>query len=159
MMRPNPYMLLMTALDFTVTDLAENRRGRLSKRQRAYLMRQSWSVLGGRVALLVVLILGGWVFGVHSLIWLTAAAIVLVTLVVIGRSLNTDLQGMVRATDGTVRVVGDSFLPLISRHHLVVGGQQFTVSEQVGQGFATDRSYRIYYTTGTRTILSGELLR
>jgi hypothetical protein len=151
-------MLLMTALNFTAADLADNRRGRLSRHQRDTLLWQIWLALrvwGGAAGTLVIV---GLLSHMMGIVWFAGAMLAaVVTLAVL--SFQADLNGGIRAVDG--RVTLESRLPLLfwSPYCLIVGQHRFPVSRQTGHGFTNGNNYRVYYTSRSRTIISGEVLR
>lgn len=158
MMRPNPYLLLISALNFTAADLADNQRGRLSPNQRETLLRQVLSSVRGWGLVVIILGIGGLMFQATSVFWL-AGVIMAAVAALAWLSFQADLAGGVHAVDGRVTLQERLPLPFWSPYYLVVGRYRFPVSREIGHGFTRGHSYRVYYTSRSRTIVSGEVLR
>ncbi len=158
MMRPNPYMLLISALNFTAADLADNQRGRLSPNQREILLRQVVSSVRGWGLVVAVLGIGGLMFQSMVVIWFAGVMMAAVA-ALIWLSFQADLANGVRAVDGRVTLQERLPLPFWSPYYLVIGRFRFPVSREIGHGFTRGHSYRVYYISRSRTIVSGEVLR
>lgn len=156
MMRPNPYMLLIANLNFTAVDLYDNRLGRLSRHQRDVFFRRIWSVLRDWGMVAGGLAVVGLFLQITVIAWVASIAFV-ARMLLIGLSFQADLNG-VSAVDGRVNLVERLPVPFLSPYYLMIGAYRFPVSRQVGQGFTNGRRYRIYYTNGSHTIVSGEVL-
>ncbi|MCB9452193.1 MAG: hypothetical protein H6672_12190 [Anaerolineaceae bacterium] len=157
MMRPNPYILLVATLNFTAVDLSDNRQGRLSRHQREVLSRRirlvsrDWGMLAGGLAVV------GLFLQITAIAWF-ACAVFVGGMILVWLSFQADLNG-VSSVDGCVNLVERLPVPFLSPYYLMIGAHRFPVSRQVGYGFANGHSYRIYYTNGSHTIVSGEVLR
>lgn len=161
---------LMAALQFTGSDLAANRQGRLSPAQAARIQRTR-----RRQLLLAVILFFFFVIGATILLFagqrednpiLTGAGgalIVMNTLLVglVGRGsmrVGSDLRaGSVEALAGEVERVlrrgrqGDSYL-------LRINGDDLRVTKEIFMGFRHECLYRIYRTKGSRMLLSAEAI-
>lgn len=158
MMRPNPYMLLIPALNFTAADLADNQRGRLSPNQRETLSRQALSSVRSWGLGMTVLGIAGFILQAKAVIWF-AGVIMAAIATLAWLSFQADLAGGVRAANGRVILKERLPLPFWSPYYLVIGRDRFPVSREIGHGFTRGHSYRVYYTSKSRTIVSGEVLR
>lgn len=154
MLRQNPYLILMGALDFTASDLAFNRRGELSQRQREKLQKYRLTLAKNwGIGLLAISLIG-------LLVGLPSALLVLELLLIGGLMLMTwlrlsaDLAGYVQRASGCARFSPVS--PLGA--YLIVGDQRFAISRRAYEAFSAGRCYRLYYAPISRTILSAEML-
>ena len=160
----------MAALQFTGSDLAANRQGRLSPAQVARIqhMRRRQLLLAG--ALFIFFVIGatsllfvGQREGNPILTGAGGALIIMNALLVglVGRGsmrIGSDLRAnSVEALAGEVERVlrrgrqGDSYL-------LRINGDDLRVNKEVFLGFAHERPYRIYRTRGSRRLLSAEAI-
>ncbi len=157
MMRPNPFLLLIGVLDFSVSDLYANREGRLTSQQRIQLERQRMRDMEILGAVLLVLIVLGIALELRLMVIVFGAASMITIMVGVWIRFDEDLNGTVQMVSGRLRFKGAIGLPLRPYYHLLIDSEDFLVSHQVKQAFDTDLRYRLYYTPGSHTILSAEL--
>ncbi len=157
MLHPNPYLALAGALNFTVVDLEANRRGLLTSRQREYLESQRlkaiepWGLLG------VGLLLLGVVLQLQMIMLMFGMCCLVTGVVIAWMRVDGDLTGRVRVTSGKLTAIAGRGL-FRSRYQISIGFEPFGVSETVKRAFDPVLRYHVYYTSGTHTILSAELL-
>jgi hypothetical protein len=153
MLRQNPHLLLMGALDFSTSDLAANSRGELSPTQRQNIhearLRQAGFLIIGTTLV--------WIIGAQLHVdWLplvfSSAMLVTLILSVMYRA-QDDLKSPVQSATGRVSI---GFVMLGS--HIHINNRTFSASRSVGEAFVPGRIYRLYYTDGSRTLLSAELI-
>ena len=153
MLRQNPHLLLMGALDFSASDLAANSRGELSLTQKKIMQQARFR----QIALLVIVAIFIWIGGIElHLDWIVMAfsSAVLVSLMLgMYYGLKEDLDAPVQTISGRVHI---AFLMWGSR--VEVNGETFRASREVGAAFAPGHIYRLYYTAHSRLILSAELV-
>lgn len=154
MLNPNPYMLLSGVLGFSAADLTANRLGILTDKQRENLLTQRLHALARPSALLLVVVLGGLLIEAEWLVIAFVAACIISVVVAIWVRFSQDLEGPVEAIAG-------KWLPNHSSRGRVtvdMGGLVFTVPPSTQRAFNESARYRLYYTPGTRTILSAEII-
>jgi hypothetical protein len=172
---------LQSALNFTATDVAFNRAGKISERQQV-AMRQTFLVVNtGTIALLsgfsVLLVLG---LGLAMLMlpynittWLKLLGPVGFFLVILGfiaytvweqwGSLQQDLRsGTVKQLEGplhAVRTIENGRRHQTVRYYFALkNGQAFHVSEIAYQALLNHERYRLYYIPHSKQILSLEVV-
>jgi hypothetical protein len=157
MMRPNPFLLLIGVLDFSVSDLYANRQGQLTPQQRIQLehvRQRSIEILAG---ILLVLILIGIALEVRLMVIVFGTASMITMMVGLSIRFDEDLNGKVQTVSGRMRFKGALGLPLHPYYHLLIDSEDFLVSQRVKQAFDTELRYRLYYTPGSHIILSAEV--
>lgn len=161
---------LMTALQFTGTDLAANRQGKLSPAQTARIQQ-----VRRRQLLLAVILFFFFVIGATILLFAgqragnpilsgAGGALIVMNALLIGlvgrgsMRIGSDLRAdNVEALAGEVERVlrrgrqGDSYL-------LRINGDDLRVTKEIFLGFRHERPYRIYRTKGSRMLLSAEAI-
>ncbi len=161
---------LMAALQFTGSDLAANRQGRLSPAQAARIQRTRRRQLFLAVILFIFFVIGATILlfagqreGNPILTGAGGALIAMNALLVglVGRGsmrVGSDLRaGSVEALAGEVERVlrrgrqGDSYL-------LRINGDDLRVTKEIFLGFRHECPYRIYRTKGSRMLLSAEAI-
>jgi hypothetical protein len=153
MLQANPYLSVMTALNFTMLDLAANRRGVLSTDQRKRLQRRRFHDVKAWSLSLSLAVLIGWLSNMRVLL-VGALAAALVISAVIWLRIHADLHGRVQHIQGRLTSVPNG----LGGAAIVVGQERFPVSRRVQAAFQAQRRYRLYYTPFTRMILSAELV-
>ncbi len=154
MLNPNPYMLLSGVLGFSAADLTANRLGILTNKQRKNLLSQRLQALVWPSALLLVVILGGLLIEAEWLVIAFTSACIISVIVAIWVRFSQDL-------DGPVEVIAGKWNPqrsTLGRYAVDIGGLVFTVPASSQRAFSESARYRLYYTPGTRTILSAEMI-
>ena len=155
MMRANPYLMLIGALNFSVTDLDANRQGELSESQRIHLRQHrlkemEWWLIG-----LILLVFAGIIISAEWLpVFFVTACIVSMILAIWFRG-EEDLHGRVQAVSGKLTFTSSSIWP--SYYHVWVGNEHFYAPKRVKHAFEGGRHYRVYFTPGSRTIVSAEV--
>ena len=157
MMRPNPYLLLLGALDFSVSDLYANRRGELSAHQREQLQRQSLHEIELAIAGLIALIVCGIAFEVRLIVVVFGAACLFSVILAVVIRFEEDAKGVVRVVSGRPEFKPAGRLPFLRPYQLRVDSEDFLVSRPVMQAFDQQHRYRLYYAPGSRTIVSAEV--
>jgi hypothetical protein len=157
MLHPNPYLALADALNFTVADLEANRHGILTHHQRAYLESRRLKAIEPWALFLVGLLALGLVLRLQPILLVFGVCCLITGVVAAWTRSDADLTGRVRVTSGKLTAVAgrNVFSP---RYHIRIGVEPFGVSASVKRAFDPARRYRVYYTSGTHTILSAELL-
>jgi hypothetical protein len=153
MLRQNPHLLLMGALDFSASDLAANSKGAFSPTQKHAIQQARFRQIG----LLVIAAIFIWVGGLQlNLDWIvmTFSTAVLVSLMLgIYYRVQADLESPVQAVAGRVHI---AFLMWGSR--VQVNGETFRASRSAGEAFLPGHIYRLYHSAHSRLILSAELV-
>lgn len=157
MMRPNPYLLLIGGLDFSLSDLDANRRGELTSRQRAHLEHRRLREMELCTLGLILLILAGILFELRLMLVVFGAACLVSIMLAVGMRYEEDLRGRVQVVSGRPTFKPAVALPLHPRDHLLIDSQEFSVSQHIKQAFDTGHHYRLYFAPGSRTILSAEV--
>jgi hypothetical protein len=154
MLNPNPYMVLATALGFSAADLNANRLGVLTLYQRQMLLSQRFRALIWPAALMIVVGLFGFILQVQFLLIVFLAACFITIMVATWQRFQEDLDVPVETIAGRVAVQPLPF----GRYKTVVNGQAFRLPRQLNNAFNQSFNYRLYYSPGTRTILSAEII-
>ncbi len=152
----------MTAKWFTDEDLAANRRGELTERQRDLLRRRRWNARILPIAVCAVLLLAllrgldGQTRGypIIVLIFLAIIAVIVVFSLRIWNQVARNLTGRVETLVGDVKpevVSGGRTMTYTVR----VDGKVFAVSRKVYNAFQVGR-YGVYYAPRSMTLLSVE---
>lgn len=159
----------MEALDFDAADLAANRAGDLSPRQRIKLTNrrrlQGWLLMLGVTMTLIALVLvlrvrlgGALVFWVAGAVTLWALGFGPAQSLFRWLGYDRDVkQEVVRAAEGRLTLTVKHGRRTL--HTLAVGGQSWELSplqKGIFQAFENGAAYRLYYAAGSRTILSAE---
>jgi hypothetical protein len=154
MLNPNPYMALSTALGFSAADLNANRLGVLTPYQRDKLFNQRQQALSLPAILLVVLFIAGYILQLEFILIAFFAACLVTLIVATWQRFQEDLENHVNVVAGqlTQRTM------LLGRNAAVVDGQTFNLPKHLVNAFNNNLHYRLYYTPGTRTILSAEII-
>jgi hypothetical protein len=156
MMRPNPYLLLLSALEFTVADLAFNRNGELSPPQRQMLEQERLQHIERCVFAWIMLLIVGLILQVD--LWIIVFGTLIAGWLVLGLWLRgeEDLHGGVHIILGRVdEPPGHG--AFYNRYRLLVNGQTLMVSPRVKSAFQPGRAYRLYATAGSHRLLAAEL--
>ncbi len=164
-----PDARLMDALDFEAADLAANRAGELSPRQRLRLTNrrrlQGWLLMLGVTMTLIALVLvlrvrlgGALVFWVAGSVTLWALGFGPAQTLFRWLGYDRDVkQGVVRAAEGRLSLSVRQGRR--ASQTLTIGGQSWELSplqRVIIQAFEHGAAYRLYYAAGSRTILSAE---
>jgi hypothetical protein len=154
MLNPNPYMVLATALGFSAADLNANRLGVLTPYQRQIILNQRFRALVWPVGLMILIAVFGYVLQVQFLLIAFLAACLITLMVANWQRFQEDLDAPVETIAGRVTLQPISF----GRYKAIVNGQSFRLPRQFNSAFNQSFNYRLYYTPGTRTILSAEII-
>jgi len=154
MLNPNPYMVLSGALGFSAADLNANRLGVLTPYQRQHLSGQRSRTLAWSAGLILFLLLLGYVFQMQWLLIAFFAACFVTIMLATWQRYQEDLDVPVEMIAGKLTF---QHLPL-GRYAAVINGQSFQLSKQLKSAFNESLRYRLYYTPGTHTILSAEII-
>ena len=154
MLSPNPYMALSTALGFSAADLNANRLGVLSPYQRGMLSNQRLRTLSWPAIFMLLLLAVGYALHVEFLFVAFIGACLITFIVATWQRFQEDLESPVEVAVGQW---GQRTLPL-GRHAALVNGQTFNLPKHLMNAFNENVRYRLYYTAGTRTILSAEII-
>lgn len=155
MMHPNPHLLLMSRLGFTVADLAANQLGELSFSQqssihdRARRQARIGAVILAVILTLEVILLREWIIPLFTL----ALGLTLLTALRL-RGLD-DLRGGVAMLTGSLEQVAPA---APAGFTLTIGGMRFPATRLTAQAFEVGHLYRIYYTRAGRALLSAEVV-
>ena len=147
-------MALSTALGFSAADLNANRLGILTPYQREKLFNQRQQVLSWPVILLVLLLGVGYVLHIEFILIVFFGACLVTLIIATWQRFQEDLEGRVDVIAGQL---AQRTLPL-GRYAAVINGQTFSLSKHLINAFNENVHYRLYYTPGTRTILSAEII-
>jgi hypothetical protein len=155
MLYPNPHMQLMGALQFSAFDLYANQQGRLSPIQRKQIETRRLQHLEAWVGGLMLFWAGGLLLVVPFLVLVFFTAVSLSIMIAIWRRGEDDLQDRVETVTGQLEQFAAPF-PLGGV--VKVGEAQFRVSRLMSSAFAGSHIYRLYFTSGSHTLLSAEVL-
>jgi hypothetical protein len=153
MLYPNPHLQLMGALQFNAFDLYANQQGQLSPAQRKQI--EGWRNQGIEAcgAGLMLLWAGGLLLRAPLLMLLFMTAVVVSVFIALWQRAEEDLEEKVRSVTGRLE-----YFSSLSRPTLKINQQQFRVSRAVSEAFTQGRIYRVYFTAGSHTLLSAEVL-
>lgn len=157
MLRQNPYMLLIGALNFSAIDLAANRRGQLSTNQRHEIVGRRLHEIEVWVLVLLLLIVSGVALHVRLVVIAFGGATLITLALAIWLKFDADLNEKVKVAQGKPRITQQLRLPFKARYVLVIGDERFTISQRVRRAFHEDARYRVYYSPGSRSLLSAEV--
>jgi len=154
MLSPNPYMTLSTALGFSAADINANRRGVLTSYQRAMLVNQRLRTLAWPALMTLLLEAAGFAFELEFILMAFIGACLVTIMLAIWQRFREDLENSVQV------VVGQwaQHISPLGRSTAVVNGQTFNLPRHLRLAFSDNVHYRLYYTSGTHTILSAEIL-
>lgn len=156
MLRQNPHLRLMGALDFSASDVAANSQGELSGIQQKALQ-QARTVHLARWMVLLVLLWGiGLPFAVSWLILFFGTAVIISVIMAGWQRFTDDLNGDVIAVSGRAELI--PVLPLMFSYRLQLNTESFNVPREAADAFLAGRIYRLFYSAASRTVLSAELL-
>lgn len=155
MMHSNPYLILLGALDFSVADLYTNRRGELSDVQRARLRHQRLKQVEVWLAGIVGLIVVGLAFEAPLLVVLFGVCTLVSVIMAVWIRAEDDLQSGIHSAAGKVTVAPRRLRP--SQYDLWVGTEHFSIAKTLKDALDTRYAYRVYFTGGSRTIVSAEM--
>jgi hypothetical protein len=156
MLRQNPHLRLMGALDFSASDVAANSRGELSGEQQKMLQQARTASMARWIGLMVVLWLIGLPLGIPWLILLFGMAVLVSVIIAEWQRFTDDLNGDVIAVSGRAELI--PVLPLMFSYRLQLNNELFNVSREAADAFLAGRIYRLFYSAASRTVLSAELL-
>ena len=161
---------LMTAMQFSEADLAENRRGALSPKQAARLQSSRQRQLIVALVLFVSLVIAATVLiytGQRSgnpILGLAGAALILINAVVVG----TMGRGYMRVggdlRPGNIEVLAGHSERVLQRgrqrdNYLIrIDGASLRVTQEIFLGFQHERPYRVYRAPHSGLLLSAEPL-
>ncbi len=154
MLSPNPYMTLSTALGFSAADINANRQGVLTPYQRGILIGQRTRALVWLAVLALFLLGVGYVLRLEFLLVAFISACLMTMMVAAWRRFQDDLESPVEVVVGR----WEPHTLSLGRKAAVINGQTFTLPKHLINAFSEHVRYRLYYTSGTRTILSAEIL-
>jgi hypothetical protein len=155
---------LMTALDFDEPDLDANAHGLLSKRQREKLKKKhSRFIYQVCTALIPVILVPSFLIDFDSHIdWKIPAicgGVLLAWLIqILQLHFNNRMALRVETVEGLVYPIRYQQKLQLREHFIQVGDMRFLVEAAVYDAFEYGDPYRIYYATGSNTILSAESL-
>lgn len=154
MMQSNPYLGLISALDFSVADLYTNRRGELSDSQKTRIRHHRMKAIELWLVGMGVLVVVGLVLEAHWIAIVFGVCTIISLMMATWIHSEDDLQSGAHSTSGRL-MLGPHRL-FSSRYHLWVGKEHFLISGALKEALDTRYAYRIYFTAGNRTILSAE---
>lgn len=154
MLNPNPYMLLSNTLGFSAADLTANRLGQLTPRQRQHLAGQRSRALGWPLVLLIILLLGALALHIEWFLTAFLAACLMSIILATWQRFTDDFEGHIQAIVGTWTIQPQP----LGRTLLIINDQTFSLPKRLDLAFTDHTHYRLYYTAGTHTILSAEIL-
>jgi hypothetical protein len=154
MLSPNPYMTLSTALGFSAADLNANRHGVLTPYQRGMLINQRLRTLTIPTILTLLLVIVGYLLQAEFILIAFIAACLMTTMLATWQRFQEDLESPVEVVIGqwSQRTL------FLGRQIALVNGRTFNLPKHLKNTFNENVRYRLYYTAGTRTILSAEIL-
>jgi hypothetical protein len=153
MLRQNPHLVLMGALDFSASDLADNSRGSLSPRQLEMMQQTGFRQIGLLVVGMIFMWFGGAELHVDGLALGFVSAVLGTLILSIYHRTRDDLKTPVKNITGRVAIQMTPFGSQVQ-----VEGERFGVSREVGAAFVSGRIYRLYYASASRQLLSAELV-
>ncbi|MCA0455244.1 MAG: hypothetical protein LCI00_14810 [Chloroflexi bacterium] len=154
MLNPNPYLMLSGELGFSAADLTANRLGVMTAKQREQVYTRRLQAMKLPAVVLVLVIFGGLLFEAEWLMIVFGAACMISILVAIWVRFAQDLDSPVEAIAGQWTPYRSTF----GRSALHMGGLMFHLPQAAHQAFNERARYRLYFTPGTRTILSAEII-
>ncbi len=154
MLNPNPYMVLSGAIGFSAADLNANRLGVLTPYQRQHLSGHRSRALAWSVGLILFLLVLGYVFEMQFLLIAFFTACFVTIMLATWQRYQEDLDVPVEVIAGKLTFKNLAF----GRNAAVIEGQSFRLSKQIKRAFNENLRYRLYYTPGTHTILSAEII-
>ena len=155
MLRPNPIMQLYGDAPFDAEDVAANSRAQLSMGQRRRFQRERAFILGAWVSVLGVWVLMAEALRLRPWLAVVGAAGAVVGLLVTTLRYHDDLQGPVLAAEGVAWVKPLS----LSRSRLQLGADEFGLPRSWRRVIAPGTMYRVYYSAGSRMLLSAEFVQ
>lgn len=158
MMRPNPYLLLLSTLDFSVADLVFNRQGQLSPGQRLALERERLQQIERCLLTWVALFIAALVLRVHWFVIVLGTSAMGWMLAALWLRCEEDLRVTVQRVSGHVEGHQSVAWLFYNRFCLSVNQQTLMVSARINAAFEPGRCYRLYYTSGSRRLLSAEVM-
>lgn len=154
MLNPNPYLMLSGELGFSAADLTAKRLGVMTAKQREQLHIRRSQALRMPAAMLVLVVFGGLLVEAEWLVIAFGAACMISIMVAIWVRFTQDLDSPVEAIAGQWTPSRSTF----GRAAAGIGGLEFSLPRSVQHVFNESARYRLYFTPGTRTILSAEIL-
>ena len=154
MLSPNPYLTLSTALGFSAADLNANRLGVLTPYQRTMLVNQRSRSLAVPAALTLLLLALGYALQAEFILVAFIAVCLMTIMVATWQRYRDDLDSPVEVVVGQWALHNLTF----GRQMALINGQTFNLPKHLKNAFNENVRYRLYYTAGTRTILSAEIL-
>jgi len=154
MLSPNPYMTLSNALGFSTADLNANRMGVLTPYQRGMLSNQRLRMLGWPALLILLLLVVGFALHIEFIFIAFLGACLVTFMIATWQRFQEDLESNVQVMVGQW---AQRTAPL-GRPIAIINGQTFNIPKQLTNAFIENVRYRLYYTSGTRTILSAEII-
>ncbi len=154
MLNPNPYMMLSGAIGFSAADLNANRLGVLTSYQRQMLSAQRSRTVTWALGLVLFLLVLGYAFQVQWLLIIFFVACLVTIMLAAWQRYQEDLDTPLEMIAGKLTFKR----LLLGRHGAVINGQSFRLSKQLKNAFNENLRYRLYYTPGTHTILSAEII-
>lgn len=154
MLNPNPYMILSGTFGFSAADLNANRLGQISQHQREAIIHQRSRALLWPVALLVALIAISFLLHIELIVLIFLAACLVSVIIETWQRFGDDLEGHIQTIAGAWTIQKQPF----GRTIAVISGQTFSIPKSINTAFMGGVHYRLYYTLGTHTILSAEII-
>ena len=154
MLNPNPYLALSGELGFSAADLTANRLGIMTAKQRQQLHTRRLQAMKKPAAVLGLVILGGLLFYAEWLVIAFGAVCMISIMVAIWVRFTQDLDSPVETIAGQLRSYHSAFGQCAAN----IGGVELSFPHTLHRAFNESARYRLYFTPGTRTILSAEIL-
>ena len=147
-------MTLSTALGFSAADLNANRMGVLTPYQRGMLSSHRLRTLSRPFIILLMLLTLGFALQIEFIFIAFCGACLVTFIIAIWQRFQEDLESNIESMVGQWL---QSTAPL-GRHVAIINGQTFNIPKQLTNAFIENVRYRLYYTSGTHTILSAEIV-
>jgi len=147
-------MTLSTALGFSAADLNANRLGVLTSYQRGMLSSQRSHSLSWPSIILLILLALGFALQIEWIFIAFCGACLVTFIIAIWQRFQEDFESPVEMVVGQW---AQHTLPF-GRYVAEVNGQTFNLPKHLVNAFTANVRYRLYYTSGTRTILSAEII-
>lgn len=155
MLNPNPYLTLSTGLDFSADDLNHNKRGVVSPKQRDHLLAQRSRIVSLLVSGLALGLSGAWLLQIDWIGIAFGAACLVSLVVACWQRFTQDIDNRVQVIAGKWQLKRMSF----GWYNAAINGQSLHIHNAAQNAFIEHTGYRVYYTAGTHTILSAEVLQ
>ncbi|MBL8119794.1 MAG: hypothetical protein J0L63_20120 [Anaerolineae bacterium] len=156
MMQPNSVLLLANRLKFSADDLFANRAGILSPAQALSLRQARLKRVARWGTGIIAFAMGATALNARPMMLMFGAACLMSFIVAGWFQIGDDLNGRVLSVVDQVRVEPRVRMLPVLGYQLQAGREVFGAHNGLLGAFDGRRRYRLYYTSGTRTLLAAE---